>query len=256
MSERARERGLSYRRVAVNEGSDIELPTRDGMDVRLTDREVILTREDRPGPKFQAFEPGRGIYPSDLGPRAPGGATIGGLLNAVVFEGDEEILPCGHEGDGLTRRLSGRSEGPAAVRAERHAPLGVGEVKAIGPRPCHKCDLLSDSPPVAPGVGRAEESRIGRRHEAIGLHRIDGKIEEGTGRFLLGPAPASVAADQEAPARAVGAIDRAPRATQDMEVDLADKRHRSEGAATITGLDQSEVRWEVLLALPRMAGAQ
>lgn len=40
-----RNRGLEYEVVVVSEGADVELPSADGLDIRFTDREVILKRK-------------------------------------------------------------------------------------------------------------------------------------------------------------------------------------------------------------------
>jgi hypothetical protein len=46
--EALRERGLRYRAVGVVEGGDLEVPSATGDDIRLTDRDALLVREDVP----------------------------------------------------------------------------------------------------------------------------------------------------------------------------------------------------------------
>jgi hypothetical protein len=80
-----------------------------------------------------------------------------------------------------------------------------------------------------------------------GRLRIHGQVDQPAGNGPLAPRPAPVATDQETPVRRIEAVNPAWARAKDVEVSLTEERDRLPGPSSIGGLDQSEVRRQVLL---------
>jgi hypothetical protein len=87
------------------------------------------------------------------------------------------------------------------------------------------------------------------------MTRVEGQIDQVTGRTLFRPATASVAAHEETAARTIGPVHPRAHSSQHVEIDLPEQGDRPEGPARVARSDQTEIRRQVLI-IARMARAQ